>query len=215
MDLVARLHQVSQRLIPKQGNTGYPPMVVTYYRHPPILVDETGVAPVLPIQPDPRLFEAAKMLGQTADFLIISANGPHIFVEQIQQAAGCELLSMIDQSVAELQRRGWKNVGALALGEPRVYTGRLDALGIAHESVSGDLRARLDRAIMALMAGEGDDDSRAAALEAVETLRKRNVDGIILGCTEIPLLLGHHAKASDLINPAQLLAEAAIKYAID
>jgi aspartate/glutamate racemase len=39
------------------------------------------------------------------------------------------------------------------------------------------------------------------------------VDGVILGCTEIPLLLGAEAKAIDLINPAQLLAETAVRVA--
>jgi aspartate racemase len=53
------------------------------------------------------------------------------------------------------------------------------------------------------------------AREAVETLRSRGVDGIIPGCTEIPLLLEGEMDAPDLLNPAQLLAEAAIRHALD
>lgn len=215
MDLEVLLHQASQRLIPQGGNSGYPPMIVYYHRRPPMLLDETGAAPLLPLQPDPRLIEAAKRIGGMADFLIISANGPHVFAEQIQQASGCEILSMIELTLAEVQRRGWRNVGVLALGEPRVYSVPLDELGISHESIGGDLRSRLDQSILGLMAGQEDDASRATALEAVETLRERHVDGTILGCTEIPLLLGEHAEASDLINPARLLAEAAVKHAMD
>src|SRR5262245_63296887 len=41
------------------------------------------------------------------------------------------------------------------------------------------------------------------------------VEGIILGCTELPLLLREHAEAADLLNPAQLLAEAAVQLALD
>jgi aspartate racemase len=215
MNLEALIHEASQRLIPQHAGSGYPPMVVYYYRHAPVLVDDTGLAPLFPIQPDPRLLEAAKRIGELADFIIISANAPHIFAEQIQEAAGCELLSMIDLVLAELKRQGWEKAGVLALGEPRVYTAPLDELGIAHEAVEGELRARLDRAIFALMAGQDDESSTAAALEAVETLRKRDVDGIIMGCTEIPLLLGERAKAADLINPAWLLAEAAVRNAAE
>ena len=40
-------------------------------------------------------------------------------------------------------------------------------------------------------------------------------DGVILGCTEIPLLLGLAADAPDLLNPAALLAEAAVRHALD
>ena len=46
-----------------------------------------------------------------------------------------------------------------------------------------------------------------------EELRGRGVDGIVLGCTEIPLLLGGAAEGGDLINPAQLLAESAVELA--
>jgi aspartate/glutamate racemase len=51
--------------------------------------------------------------------------------------------------------------------------------------------------------------------DAVESLRRRKVDGIILGCTELPLLLGTEAdESADLINPTQMLADAAVAYAI-
>ncbi|MEO6457976.1 MAG: hypothetical protein ABIO92_06845 [Chloroflexia bacterium] len=45
-------------------------------------------------------------------------------------------------------------------------------------------------------------------------LRGQGADGIILGCTEIPLLLRERGVAPDLINPAELLAEAAVRHAI-
>jgi aspartate racemase len=44
--------------------------------------------------------------------------------------------------------------------------------------------------------------------------RARGVDGVILGCTEIPLLLRESADAADLINPAQLLSEATVRDAL-
>jgi len=63
---------------------------------------------------------------------------------------------------------------------------------------------------------EGRDGPASAALagEAVAALRARGVEVIILGCTEIPLLLGGSADAPDLINPAQLLVEAAVRQAL-
>ena len=42
MDFEARVHRVSQRLIPQRWNQGYPPMVVWYHRRPPIRVDDDG-----------------------------------------------------------------------------------------------------------------------------------------------------------------------------
>ena len=213
MDFEARVHASSQRLIPQRGNEGYPPMVVFYYRHAPILLHEDG-SPVLPIQPDPRLFDAARRVGSLADFLVITANGPHMLREAIEQAAGRPVLSMIDVTLDEVRRRGCRTLGVLGLGEPTVYLDPLGRLGLACETIDGDLRDRLDRAIAGLMEGRTGPESSAVAHEAVDTLRGRGVDGVILGCTEIPLLLGEAAGAPDLLNPAEVLAEATVRHAI-
>ena len=76
MDFEARIHAEAQRLIPPQQGAGYPPMLVLYLRHAPVLVDANGRC-VLPIRPDPRLLEAAAYLGGWADFLVITSNSPH------------------------------------------------------------------------------------------------------------------------------------------
>ncbi len=102
----------------------------------------------------------------------------------------------------------------LGLGDPIVYTRPLERLGLAPATLDAGLRARLDPAIFGLMEGRADTASAAIAREAVATLRARGVDGIILGCTEIPLLLQDAADAPDLIDPAQLLVDAALRHAL-
>jgi aspartate racemase len=214
MDFEARIHRISQHQIPQQGNSGYPAMVVYYYRHAPVLMQEEGL-PVFPLQPDPRLLEAAKKLGACVDFLVITANGPHLFQAAIEEVSGRNVLSMIETTLQEVNRRGLKKVGVLGLGEPTVYLRPLEEQGIACECISQELSARLDQAILRLMAGEVGSTEKAIAIEAVDVLRVKQVDGIILGCTEIPLLLQEQGNAADLINPAQLLAEAAVRYALE
>ena len=213
MDFVARLHAVSQLLIPQpSGNSGYPPLAVYYHRKPPILLGDDGL-PLMPLQPDPQMLEGVKWLGQTADFLVITANVPHMMADLIEEAAGIPLLNMVELTLAEIARRSWHHIGALALGEPKVYSGPLSEQGQKVEEIGSPLRDLLDQAILRLMAGHTSNEETAVALEAVEELRSRGVDGIILGCTEIPLLLGETANAADLINPAQLLADAAVRLA--
>ncbi len=75
------------------------------------------------------------------------------------------------------------------------------------------LQARLDGAIRAVMEDRDGVTDHEAALAAVDALRGRGVDGVVLGCTEIPLLLGQKSESDDLINPAALLAEAAVRRA--
>ncbi len=213
MDFEARVHHVAQELIPPAANGGYPPMVVNYYREAPFVANELE-AQDAPLRADPRFLDAAAKIGELADFVVITSNFLHLFRAEIEQAAGCEVLSMIDATLAEVGRRRWRRVGVPGFGDPVVYTQPLAAMGLESETIGGELRTRLDGGILKLMEGREDADATLAAREAVAELRARHVDGIILACTEIPLLLGDLANAEDLINPLQILARAAVEHAL-
>lgn len=214
MDFEQRLHQAAQRLIPRRGNSGYPPLVVYYHRRPPVLVDEAGRS-ILPLVPDPQLLDGARKLGQIVDFLVITSNGAHMLQPAIEVAAGRPVLSMIETTVAEVVHRGWRQVGVVSLFGPHVYNRPLDEAGIRWESITNELQAPLDGAIMQVMEGSNDVEATAHARRAVDALRSRGVNGIILGCTEIPLLLQADLRDADLLNPGALLAEAAVRAAMD
>lgn len=214
MDFEQRLHQAAQRLIPRRGNSGYPPLVVYYHRRPPVLVDEAGRS-LLPLVPDPQLLDGARKLGQIADFLVITSNGAHLLQAAIEDAAGRPVLSMVEATVAEVVRREWRHVGVLSLFGPHIYNQPLDEIGIRWESIGSELQTPLDGAIMQVMDGSNDAVSTAHARRAVAVLRSRGVDGIILGCTEIPLLLQADLGDADLLNPGALLAEAAVRHAMN
>ncbi len=214
MDFVRRVHAIAQRTIPQDYGGGYPPMIVSYFRQPPVVTDENNRA-IQPPRPNPAFLEAAGRLGALSDFLVVTANAPHIFVDEIEAAAGQPVLSMIDLAVAEIQRRQPKLVGLLGLGRPLVYEQALDDAGIPHLGLPAGERRPLDRMIKALMEGSSGAEGTRVALAAVDSLRARGANPIVLGCTEIPLLLGEHRDAPDLIDPGRLLAGAAVAYALD
>ena len=214
IDFEARLHTAAQAILPQHVNEGYPPMVTVYLRHAPVLVNERGM-PSAPLTLDPRVLDAAERLGQWADLLICPSNTPHFFVDEIEAASGCEMLSIVDVAVAELRRRAVQRVGLTGLGVPKVYSQRLAAEGF-EVVVAGDAEIEgLDGAILRLTEGRTTAAHRAAAQAAVDAVRAQGVEATILGCTEIPLLLGDSVDAKDLVNPAQLLAEAAIRRATE
>lgn len=214
MDFEARVHRVSQRLIRPKKNEGYPPMVVWYHRRPPIRFGADG-RPLVPREIDPEMVEAARWLGKAVDFIVIPCNAAHVGIDAVREAAGCPVLSMIDLAVGEAVRRGYRRVGVSGFaGAPAVYTDQLESRGIQHAGIAEALQPALDAGIHAVAEGREGERDAAAARAAVAALRGANVDGIVLGCTEIPLLLGDDGVAADLINPLELLAEAAVKYAI-
>jgi aspartate racemase len=213
MDFEARVHAAAQRMIPHIANTGYPPMIVTYLRCAPMILGP-DYRPILPLQPEPRLLDAARRLGPLVDFLVITANGPHVFQDQIEEAAGRPVLSIIDLTVAEVQRRGWRRVGVIGMGGPHAYAIPLGRLGIAVESIPPDLQEQLDRSILAVQQGDSGPSARMVGREAVAALRRQEVDGIVLGCTELPFLLDYEVADPSVIDPMQLLAEAAVREAM-
>lgn len=215
MDFVARVHKISQDLIPQFVNRGYPPLHVFYFRHAPMALNPDGSTPNV-LEPDPRLLELAKIAGKNADFIVIPSNTPHLFQKQIEEASGRKMLSIVDVTLEEVKRRSLKKVGVLAIGDTlkhRLYQNRLDEIGVTWEIIPDKIVQKLDESIWAVMEGKTRSNLGEPAREAVDYLRAKNTDGIILGCTELPLLLKDEINVSDLINPSQLLAEAAVKFA--
>jgi aspartate racemase len=214
IDFEARVHRAAQRLIPQDWNRGYPPMVVWYHRELPMRLGRDG-QPLEPRQIDPALVEAAARLAPLVDFVVVPCNAAHVGLAELRAAAGRPVLSMIDAVLDDVTRRKCRRVGVLgARGAPRPYVDGLRGRGVACELIDAAVQQRLDAGIRAIMEGrEGKDDAEAAR-QAVDTLRGRGVDAVVLGCTEIPLLLADESEGPDLVDPAALLAEAAVRFAI-
>src|SRR5262245_34997053 len=215
MDFESRVHRVAQRLVPQHWNTGYPPMLVWYHRRLPIRRDDEG-RPIVPMEVDPPLVEAAAVLGRAVDFLVITCNSAHVGLRAITAAASRPVLSMIDVTVDEIARRGWRRPGVMGSGgPPSGYVDPLEQRGLSCATLDTAGQTRLDSGIRAVMEGAEGVVERAAARDAVAALRGAGVDGVVLGCTEIPLLLGEASEAADLINPLALLAEATVRFATE
>ena len=213
MDFEARVHRISQQLIPQDFNRGYPAMVVWDHRRPPVRLDADGRA-IMPMEVDPELVEAAARLGKMADFLVIPCNAAHVGLDAIQKAADRPVLSMIEITADEVARRGcavpacWASPAlpgrtsrrsAAAASGARAWSGRADPARCRHPCRRRGPRRRGGRPRGA--------DRRGPAAGATR-------GGVVLGCTEIPLLLGEDADTKDLVSPAALLAEAAVRMAI-
>ena len=215
IDFETRVHRCAQRLIPQDWNRGYPPMIVWYHRELPLRRGADG-QPLEPRQIDPPLVEATARLAPLVDFLVIPCNSAHVGLAELREAARRPVLSMIDVVLEDVGHRGCRRVGVLgARGAPPPYVDGLRGRGIACEQIDAALQQRLDAGIQAVMEGREGKDEREAARDAVGVFRARGVDAVVLGCTEIPLLLGEESEGPDLVNPAALLAEAAVRFAID
>ena len=86
-------------------------------------------------------------------------------------------------------------------------------MGVANVTITAEASRRLDEEIWALMEGKVALKNRSP-LETMKFLFPRDVEAVILGCTELPILFDEWVGYPFMINPGELLAEAAVRYAI-
>ena len=98
--------------------------------------------------------------------------------------------------------------------EARVHAVAQRLIPIAVESIPPDLQEQFDGSVIALYEGAAGPGARMVAREAVDFPRRQTVDGIVLGCTDLPLLLDQDVAEPSVIDPTQLLAEAAVREAM-
>lgn len=215
IDFEQRLHRAAQGLVPQQGDVAYPPLVSWFFRELPVLIPADSPMPSTLPPINPRLLEAARTLGGHVDFLVIPSNGVHLWQAEIEAAAGKPVVSMVDAVVAEVRRRGCRHVGLVDFRPAAwgVYPPRLEQHGLSWVELPSRHRDSLAAVMRAVNAGRNGETEEAQLRMAVSLLRARHADGIILACTEFPLAL-RGALEPDLINPAELLAEAAVRAAM-
>jgi len=160
--------------------------------------------------------ESLRLAG--ADFGLIATNTMHYVFDRVQRAVRMPLLSIVDATVEAIQQSGLRRVGLLGTTftmRERFFLEGLERAGITGLVPDPGDQVRMHRVIFEeLCRGEIREESRKFFLDLSGCLAKRGAEGIILGCTEIPLLLTPHECAVPLFNTAVLHAQAALEYAV-
>jgi aspartate racemase len=165
------------------------------------------------------LGEAARKLEAAgADFILITANTMHIVVDDVQAAVSVPVLSLLEVVGDAILARGMRTVGLLGTRftmEKPFYQEALARKGIAALVPDADGRDYVNRVIYEeLVAGQIRDDSRAGFVALIQKLVTRGAEGVILGCTEIPLLVGETDVRVPLFDTTRIHAEAALNCAL-
>jgi aspartate racemase len=179
--------------------------------------------------PTLALYAACKTLEEGgADLIAIPCNTAHAFVERIQPSLGIPIVNMLTCTADYLHETfpGLREVGVLATTgtlASRVYERSLEARGFVQIAPGEQAQARLMRAVYGpkgakagFTSGECCDDLAVA----VNDLVAQGVQVIVLGCTELPLLLRDAVLACAggrvvrLVDPTEVLARRCVAYAL-
>ena len=154
-----------------------------------------------------------------ADFVIICTNTMHKMAEGVEKGSGLPLLHIAECTADEIIERGMKKVGLLGTRftmEDDFYRARLEARGI--EALIPDEAERTDvhQVIFGeLCQGNFKEESRARSLKIIDRLAGKGAEAIILGCTEIPLLVQQEHTRVPLLDTTFIHASKAAKKALE
>jgi aspartate racemase len=189
----------------------------------PIVLHSVDFAPIAELQAADDWETAADILGGAArglatagaEFLVIATNTMHIVAPQIEAAAGIPVLHIADPTADAALAAGIGAVGLLGTRftmEKGFYRERLEQHGLA-VLVPGDAdRDTVHRIIYdELVLGVVSEASRELYRGVMRRLVERGAEGIILGCTEITMLVGAADASVPLLDTTELHAAAAVE----
>jgi aspartate racemase len=164
---------------------------------------------------DYLLVELGRLARAGADFGIFASNTPHLVFDQVQRKSPIPLISIVEETAMVAEEQGHKTLGLLGAEitmaggfYPAVFARR----GMTVVVPEDDDRAYVnDRYFRELVEGTFLDETRVGICAVVERMRKRHrVDGVILGGTELPLLLRDCAIAVPVLDTTSIHVESAV-----
>jgi len=164
------------------------------------------------------LASAHKLAAIGADFLICPDNTIHQALPLVQPRSPRPWLHIAQEVAREAVARGHKRLaitGTRWLVSSEVYPQALAAHGLQFQRPTDDERDETNRIIMdELVYGTFKPESIAMFQRVIERMKRDGCDAVVLGCTEIPLIIGDGNSPLPTLDSTRLLARAALRRAV-
>ena len=165
----------------------------------------------------PVLVDSGRTLQDAgADFLAIPCNTAHYWLEELQQSLSIPVIDMVGETALAVSRHtpSFKTVGLMATTgtvEVGLYQKALNENDIRVLLPDKEEQARIMEAIYKVKAA--DYTGKENVVNIGNRLITQGADGIVLGCTEIPLLVNQNDFPCAVFNPLEILAKKAVALA--
>ncbi|HST12455.1 MAG TPA: amino acid racemase [Terriglobales bacterium] len=173
--------------------------------------DWTGVAELM-------MSSAEKLARAGADFLICPDNTIHQAFDLVEHRSPRPWLHIAREVACEATRRHHKRIGVMgtrSLMESRVYPETLKAAGLDYRIPNTPQREKINHIIFdELVNAQFLPRSQAYFTEVIHSLKDEGCDAVVLGCTEIPLIVTQESSPLPTLDSTRLLARAALRKAI-
>jgi aspartate racemase len=164
------------------------------------------------------LASAGKLASVGADFLICPDNTFHRALGHVIPRSPIPWLHIADVVTDEIVARGFRRVGLTGtrwLVESNVYPEKLAAKGVAYLRPGPTERDEINRIIMdELVCGVFKPEATGYVQRVIERMKVEGCDAVVLGCTELPLIVGDVNSPLPVLDSTRLLARAALRRAV-
>ncbi len=154
-----------------------------------------------------------------ADCILLGANTLHYFAERLQPELKIPIIHIADSVGKKLKQAGIKTTALLGTKqtmESEFYKNKLEDYGIKTIIPEADQRDFINSTIMdELLKSIFSENSRNKFSNIIDTLKEKGSEAVILGCTEIPLLINQNHSSLPVINSTEAHADDAVNFALE
>lgn len=171
------------------------------------------------VKSDKVLIDAAKKIEEGgADFIVLCANTAHTMADKIQENVKIPILHIADVTADKIKSAKIKNVGLLGTKftmQEDFYKGRLERKhGLKIIVPQEKERETVNKEINNICLGKTNPQTKQKLMAAINNLIKCGAEAIILGCTEIPLLIKQKDVSVPIFDTTEIHAKAAVDFAL-
>ena len=164
------------------------------------------------------LSSAQKLKSAGSDFLICPDNTIHEVFDKVEKASPLPWLNIASEVASEAKRQGFKKTAILGtqyLMTGKVYVEACKTAGLKHMIPTKAVRERIDRIIFKeLVYGKIREESKKYLHTQIKILADKGCDSVVLGCTELPLIMLPGESPMPLLDSTRILARAALRHAL-
>lgn len=166
------------------------------------------------------LFDACMQLKRCgADAIVLAANTAHLYADRLQDEIQVPIISIITKTAKQIQKTGLKTVGLLGTSftmQMPFYKNKLESFGLKVVVPQSEDTIHYIQHVVKNELGKGEikKESKEKFIEIANELVKNGAEGLILGCTEIPMLISEEDFSFPVFDTTKIHSEAIVSYII-
>lgn len=156
--------------------------------------------------------EAQRLEKAGVDFIVMPCNSLHVFIEQIRNSVSIPVLSIVEETVKFLKKENMNKVGIVSTSatiKNKLYENAFAQNGIEYIAPDEYQQAKMGKFILNLVFGQQKNRDREELVNIINDFDNKDLDCVILACTDLQLLIPHHPNLR-IFDTMKILSDATV-----